>query len=442
MNATADYATLTSALMQYKNGLFAAETAIVQTKIIAFQMQAQSLIETANDSINSFIDQAATQLNAAVAQTLGVATDLDAKLQPALDLIQTVLALIQLPKEIDLDYTFSPQLQDDPTGVFKADYNGNSATLDIAVHIVKKLDGSAPSFQTNATLQNFRLMLLPFLNFVELSFSRVAFSTGSSGGTNVSVKLADAKFLGPFDFIQQLEQELGFLDSDSGPILSVDASGVTVGLQFGIPTIDCGMFLMTGMSFSAGITLPFDGSAIMASFAFATRDAPFILAFEIFGGGGYVGLKLSAHGIVTVEAALEFGAIADIDLVVASGSVSIMGGFYYRKDSDSTTLSGFFRASGELTVLDLISMSMQFWLSLSYEERTDGAWLVGECTVQVEISFAFFSVGASVTMRREFSRSGGNTGKLVSPAGPEIEPFETLAEDWETEYLRRARRYA
>lgn len=443
MNATADYATLTSALMQYKNGLFAAETAIVQTKITAFQMQAQSLLETANDSINSFIDQAATQLNAAVAQTLGVATDLDAKLQPALDLIQTVLALIQLPKEIDLDYTFSPQLQDDPTGVFKADYNGNSATLDIAVHVAKKLDGSAPTFQTNATLQNFRLVLLPFLNFVELRFSRVGFSTGSSGGTNVSVKLAEAKFLGPFDFIQQLEQELGFLDSDSGPILSVDASGVTVGLQFGIPTIECGMFLMTGMSFSAGITLPFDGkSAIVASFAFATRDAPAILAFEIFGGEIYMGLKLSAQEIVMVEAALAFGAIADIDLVVASGSVSIMGGFYYRKDTESTTLSGFFRASGELTVLDLISMSMQFWLSLSYEERTDGAWLVGECTVQVEISFAFFSVGASVTMRREFSRSGGNTGKLAAPIGPDVEPFETLADEWEAEYLRKARRYA
>jgi hypothetical protein len=438
-----DYLALESALQQYKIGQFAAEVGIVKAKLDAFQAQAQSLLETANDSINSIINQAATQLNAAVDQTLGTAADLDAQLQPALDLIQTVQQLIQLPKEIDLDYTFSPQLRDDPTGVFKADYNGNNATLDISVHIVKMLDGSAPTFQTNATLQNFRLMLLPFLNFVELSFSRVAFSTGNSGGTNVSVKLADASFLGPFDFVQQLEQELGFLDSDSGPLLTVDASGVTLGMQFGFPTIDCGMFLMTGMSFSAGITLPFDGSPIMTSFAFATRDAPFILAFEIFGGGGYVGLKLSARGVVMVEAALEFGAIADIDLVVASGSVSIMGGFYYRKDADSTTLSGFFRASGELTVLDLVSMSMQFWLSLAYEQRSTGAWLVGECTIQVEISFAFFSVGASVTMRREFSKgSGGNSSKLAPPAGLDFEPFETLADDWEAEYLRRARRYA
>jgi hypothetical protein len=440
--ATTNYGTLKNSLTQYKNRQFAAEAAIVNAKVDAFQTQAQSLLETANDSVNSFINQAATQLNAAVDQTLGVAADLDAQLQPALDLIQTVQEVIQLPKEVHLDYSFSPQLRDDPSGVFKADYNGTSASLDISVHIVKKLDGSTPTFQTNVILQNFTLMLLPFLNFVELSFSRVAFSTGSSGGTNVSVKLADANFLGPFDFVQQLEQELGFLDSDAGPLLTVDASGVTLGLQFGFPTIDCGMFLLTGMSFSAGITLPFDGTPIMTSFAFATRDAPFILAFEIFGGGGYVGLQLSARGVVMVEAALEFGAIAEIDLVVASGSVSIMGGFYYRKDADSTTLSGFIRASGELTVLDLVSMSMQFWLSLAYEERSTGAWLVGECTIQVEISFAFFSVGASVTMRREFSKGGGNPAKLAVPAVPDTEPFETLAEDWEVEYLRRAKRYA
>jgi hypothetical protein len=88
-------------------------------------------------------------------------------------------------------------------------------------------------------------------------------------------------------------------------------------------------------------------------------------------------------------------------------------------------------------------MSMQFWLSLAYEQRSTGAWLVGECTIQVEISFAFFSVGASVTMRREFSKgSGGNSSKLAPPAGLDFEPFETLADDWEAEYLRRARRYA
>jgi hypothetical protein len=440
--ATTNYGTLKNSLTQYKNGLFAAEATIVNAKVDAFQTQAQTLLVTANDSVNSFINQAATQLNAAVDQTLGAALDLDAQLQPALALIQTVQELIQLPKEVHLDYNFNPQLRDDPSGIFKADYNGTSATLDISVHIVKKLDGSAPTFQTSVALQNFTLTLLPFLNFVELSFSRVAFSSGSSGGTNVSVKLADASFLGPFDFVQQLEQELGFLDSGSGPLLTVDASGVTLGMQFGFPTVDCGMFLLTGMSFSAGITLPFDGTPIMTSFAFATRDAPAILAFEIFGGGIYMGLKLSAQGVVMVEAALEFGAIAEIDLVVASGTVSIMGGFYYRKDADSTTLSGFIRASGELTVLDLVSMSMQFWLSLAYEERSTGAWLVGECTIQVEISFAFFSVGASVTMRREFSKGSGNSAKLAVPALPDTEPFETLADDWEVEYLRRARRYA
>jgi hypothetical protein len=441
-SATANYGTLKSSLVQYKNGLFSAEAAIVNAKIDAFQTQAQSLLETANNSVNSFINQAATQLNSAVDQTLGAAADLDAQLQPALDLIQMVQELIQLPKEIHLDYAFNPQLRDDPSGIFKADYNGTSATLDISIHIVKKLDGSSPTFQTNVALQNFTLTLLPFLNFVELSFSRVAFSSGSSGGTNVSVKLADASFLGPFDFVQQLEQELGFLDSGSGPLLTVDASGVTLGMQFGFPTVDCGMFLLTGLSFSAGITLPFDGTPIMTSFAFATRDAPAILAFEIFGGGIYLGLKLSARGVVMVEAALEFGAIAELDLVVASGTVSIMGGFYYRKDADSTTLSGFIRASGELTVLDLVSMSMQFWLSLAYEERSTGAWLVGECTIQVEISFAFFSVGASVTMRRDFSKGSGNSAKLTEPAPPDAEPFETLADDWEVEYLRRAARYA
>jgi len=109
-----------------------------------------------------------------------------------------------------------------------------------------------------------------------------------------------------------------------------------------------------------------------------------------------------------VEASLEFGGHLAIDLGVASGGVYIMAGIYFKGEQKTAptthvavTLTGYLRAGGELEVLGIISISMEFYLGLTYESDGNKVW--GEARVTVEVHVLMFSTGVTVTCRREFA---------------------------------------
>jgi hypothetical protein len=136
-----------------------------------------------------------------------------------------------------------------------------------------------------------------------------------------------------------------------------------------------------------------------------------------------------------------------------------MGGFFFRRNDAGVLLTGYFRALGELNVLGFISVSVQFWLSLTYEQRrlSNGeskAWLVGECSITVEISFAFFSVSVGISLRKEFSGDSGGTSGAYYLAPDRLGQIRALVSndrdylvpqppaDWRPAYLRYMETYA
>jgi hypothetical protein len=54
---------------------------------------------------------------------------------------------------------------------------------------------------------------------------------------------------------------------------------------------------------------------------------------------------------------------------------------------------------GELDVLGIVSMSMEFVMSLAYDTGKDVVW--GEAKLIVEIEIAFFSESVEMSVRRE-----------------------------------------
>jgi hypothetical protein len=126
------------------------------------------------------------------------------------------------------------------------------------------------------------------------------------------------------------------------------------------------------------------------------------------GGGGFFHLQLDTGGIRLLEAALEFGAAASIDLGVASGGVHIMAGVYFamgNKDGkDLSVLSGYLRMGGELSVLGLISISLEFVLSFGYENGK----AAGRATLTVKVEVAFFSTSVDITVEKKFGGSSGD----------------------------------
>ena len=166
------------------------------------------------------------------------------------------------------------------------------------------------------------------------------------------------------------------------------------------------------MMLGASITLPFTGAPLTLAFNFATRENPFLLTVSCFGGGGYFLLVSTLHGIQSVEAAFEFGASLSLNIGVASGSVSVMGGFYFKveavtkngEDTTDVTLTGYIRINGRLSILGIITLSLEFYLALTAVlEGGKVQRIEGEATLKVKVEVLFFSKTVSMTVRREIA---------------------------------------
>jgi hypothetical protein len=139
------------------------------------------------------------------------------------------------------------------------------------------------------------------------------------------------------------------------------------------------------------------------------------------GGGGFFHLQVDTKGVKLLEAALEFGASVSIDLGVASGGVYIMAGIYFSiqrrsiggVDVDASTLGGYLRMGGELSVLGIISVSLEFYLMFAYEsvELRPGVrkgYAYGRATLTVKVQVLMFSMSVEISVEKRFGGSGGD----------------------------------
>jgi len=111
------------------------------------------------------------------------------------------------------------------------------------------------------------------------------------------------------------------------------------------------------------------------------------------------------------------GANASIDVVVASGNVHIFAGVYLKLDfsSNHSQLTGYLRAGGSLSVLGLISASIEFYLGFTYYFGPPCS-IAGEATVTIEVHVLFFSASVHPTLRREFADPQISVKDLLGPA--------------------------
>jgi len=160
---------------------------------------------------------------------------------------------------------------------------------------------------------------------------------------------------------------------------------------------------MQNLKFSGEIYLPFTGDPVSIRFAFNEKNNPFLLTVCMFGGGGFFALVLSPDGIKLVEGSLEFGGSFAMNLGVASGGMTLMAGIYFKYEDSFITITGYVRCTGELEVLGLISISAEFYLSLTYQEQ--GNKVYGQASLTVKIKILFFSTKVTLKVEREFGHS-------------------------------------
>jgi hypothetical protein len=218
--------------------------------------------------------------------------------------------------------------------------------------------------------------------------------------------LTAIKFVGPLSFVEALRDLIPLDGFSDPPYLDISTKGIDAGFSVALPSIGLGLFNLSNVSLGAGFTVPFIGQPLSVRFNFCTREQPFQLSIALFGGGGFFAITIDPLGVQVLEAAFEFGACVSINLGVASGGVSVMAGIYFRMERDSATLSGYFRLEGHVSVLGILSISIELYLALSYETKTGKA--AGIARLTVEVSVFMFSFPVTITCERKFAGSNGD----------------------------------
>jgi hypothetical protein len=335
----------------------------------------------------------------AIAEILGAAGDIA-------QIIENLLGdelVIRFDWKPEIDNWALPGENKDKDPIFRAnDKHG----FVVAVEAKVKKSGGSPKINVVCSLKRFDLILIAPAGFMELNFEKIEFSVDQSAKMNVDVLLSDIKFIGPLSFVETLKDLIPLDGFSDPPYLDITPQGIDAGFSLALPNIAVGMFSLTNLSLGAGFTVPFIGQPLSVRFNFCTREQPFNLTVTLFGGGGFFGVTIDPHGVQILEAAFEFGASISVDFGVASGGVHVMAGVYFRMEKSAASLTGYFRLGGHVSVLCIVSASLELYLELRYEFESGKC--VGKATLTIEVSVFMFSISVKITCERKFAGSNGD----------------------------------
>lgn len=409
------------------------------------QNQQTMAIDTAKSDIDSavtnFINTLPTYITSDIANALSKAIS---QIEEDESLYQQVMQSITTPIAVSAQYTLaSIPLQDAPPGapIFLAHRSSGDdvfkSILEIDATVSAQTIPAAPTavsvdYSTSIEITDFSLQLMPGLPFITVQFESFTFTSSKSNGTHSACKLDSTTPVildDALGFVATLSQAFGPLagDGGSGPILQLSGIGLGVGYEFGVPSIQAGGFQIVGLDFSALLSLSFTGDPLKLQFYMARPERHFLMSATIFGGGGFLGLQLSSAGVDDVSGCMEFGATCGLSILFATGEAHILGGIYFDYGDNRCVLTGYVRAGASLTVIDILSVSIEFYIGLTYENDNGQSSVYGTCTITVTISILFFSTTVPLTMQWTWlgSASGSGHSLALSQGTPAAHPHAT-----------------
>jgi hypothetical protein len=254
----------------------------------------------------------------------------------------------------------------------------------------------------HVALRDFDLRLIGGTPFLTVAIERLAFTSVNGAAPTVDLKIASISFGHNLALLAELARAIS---PKHGPQISIDTGGISAGFGFGFDKLVAGAFGLRDLRFGVRLLLPFTGERALVELGISSRASPFLVNVGIFGGGGFFALRVSANGVESMEASIEFGGLFELDVFVASGRAEVLAGIYYRRAADALTISGYVRASGRIMVLGFFRASIELFVGITYESRGRQSVVYGEAQVTIEISLFFFDATVSFSVRHEFQGS-------------------------------------
>jgi hypothetical protein len=278
-------------------------------------------------------------------------------------------------------------------------------------------DGTAQPLDSTVTgeLLNFSLAID---GLVRLSIDRLHFLARFGRKPEITASGFRLGFEGKLAFVQTLKDKLPADGFSKFPAIEATPDGISAGYSLTIPDVGVGVFSMHNFALAAALHIPFNDEPFTFRFAIAERQHPCTLTVSMFGGGAYFALLATGDGLRQVEAAFEFGGSFSLDLGVASGGVTVMAGIYINWTPAKLEFDGYLRCSGQLEVLGLIAVSVEFYLQLGYVNKDGGGEVAGQASITVGVRVLFFSTSVTLTVHRSFAGAAGDPtfDDLVAPA--------------------------
>jgi len=289
-----------------------------------------------------------------------------------------------------------------------------SSELKVTALIQRDLKGGPPTTNITGSLSNFEIILA---SVIQLNINSISFTSKNGQKPNVVAKLPSKNaitFTGALAFVQALANLLPPGIFGAGPSIDLQPTQLRIAYTLGLPPVSLGVFSLENISFLGAVDLPYLDGKPAFEFGFATRSKPFLLTVECIGGGGFIHIIIDTSGVQLVEGALEFGGEFSFDVGVASGGVHIMAGIYFQLKATSSTITGFVDIGGEVSVLGIISISIDLNLSLSYQSSTYNgktkSVVQGRATLSISVHILFFSISVSVSVEKSFGNTSGDPG--------------------------------
>lgn len=320
-------------------------------------------------------------------------------------ILEKVAQGIEAARNLHVRIDWRPGLQQWPGGgpsqaIFLPDDPPNTLLLALDLR-GKDLPGQPAGFDLVCALEKFKLQLIAPVTFMKLDFKKVQLKVENGKKPEIDVQFEGFDFGGVLSFVKTLMEVIPMDGFSDPPSVEVSTEGIKAAFNVGLPALSIGVFSLRNISLGAGFHVPFIGMPLTVSFNFCTRENPFELTVWAIGGGGFFGITLYPKGLYMLEAALEFGAGLSLDFGVASGSVEIKAGIYFKMELDNTTLTGYLRIRGQVEVLAIIRASIELYMSLTYESA--GNKVVGYASLTIEVEIFFFSISVTISVQKKFA---------------------------------------
>lgn len=341
--------------------------------------------------------------------------DAPAKILSIVEGIQNFIQAIEMAREMRVRLEWKPDIKEWPAGnpiFIPENKDGTQGSFVLAVELNANQGSSngsgGQSFEVLCCLDNFAINLIGNKTFVKVFFNKMAFSVRTGKKPAIDIDFNDLEFDGPLAFVERLRALIPLDGFSDPPYVKVDAGGIEAGFTFEIPSVGLGIITMQNIVLGARVNIPFIGEPLSIGFFFNTRENPCTLTVYGIGGGAFVGLAVNMQGLQIVEASIEFGGSIAFNVAVASGSVHIMAGIYFKMekigDVTEITLTGYLRIGGQVSVLALISISIELRMELTYVAQIgSGGKVIGKASLEIKIKIIFFSFGVTITVERKFA---------------------------------------